>query len=219
MRHIAKFALIALVLTCLPVLRLRADAFVPYPTPGLENPVTYTFTAASTGDIIAYFVNGAGAGFTNRLGLLVNGTDTGIYGLQNHSTPFGTALNFGPANLGDTLTFVMRNDVPGIGDVFSNPALNAPYDGTPTGHNHVYSTTYLADGSTAIAAGVYTYVGFEDLPADGSFNGPDYNYIDEAFVFSNVASSAPLPSTALCGSVLLAALWFTRRALRQIAAA
>ena len=28
---------------------------IPYPTPGVENPVLYTFTAAADGDITAYF--------------------------------------------------------------------------------------------------------------------------------------------------------------------
>src|SRR5262249_16699316 len=103
----------------------RADA-IPYPTPGVVNPATYTFTAVTTGDIVAYFA-GSTAAFTNTLGLQVNGVSTGIFGLNNHTSAVGESLNLGHANAGDVLTFVMR--VGGVVDVFSNPALNATYDG------------------------------------------------------------------------------------------
>ena len=34
---------------------------IPYPTPGVPNPVTYTFTAATDGDIVAYFAGSTAA--------------------------------------------------------------------------------------------------------------------------------------------------------------
>jgi hypothetical protein len=157
-------------------------ATIPYPNPGTENPVTYTFTAASSGDIIAYF-DGSGASYTETLGLDVNGVPTGITGLNNHSTAIGVALDLGHANAGDTLTFFI--DVATTGSVwYSNPSMNAD------GANHVYSTSF--PGTSTIPAG--TYVGFEDLAKSVS----DFNYADEQFVFSNTMTSigsAPEPST------------------------
>src|SRR6266566_6552979 len=84
----------------------RAD-IIPYGSVGTPNPVTYSFTAAAAGDIVAYFA-GSTAGFVNDLGLLVNGVDTGIYGLDNHASAIGQSLNFGAVNAGDVLTFVLR---------------------------------------------------------------------------------------------------------------
>ena len=84
----------------------RADA-IPYPTAGVLNPVVYTFTAMATGDIIAYFA-GSTASFENTLGLNVNGVSTGVFGLDNKSTPLGGSLDLGHANAGDVLTFVLR---------------------------------------------------------------------------------------------------------------
>ena len=52
----------------------RADQ-IPYPLSGTPNPVTYTFTAAATGDVIAYFA-GSGAAYDEELGMLDNGVLT-----------------------------------------------------------------------------------------------------------------------------------------------
>jgi len=46
----------------------RADA-IPYPNSGTPNTASYAFTAAATGEIIAYFAGG-GAAFDLQLGLL-----------------------------------------------------------------------------------------------------------------------------------------------------
>jgi hypothetical protein len=62
----------------------NADA-IPYPSPGIQNPVTYTFTAASTGNITAYFY-GSTAAYTNDLGMLLNSASSGVEGL-NKFTP------------------------------------------------------------------------------------------------------------------------------------
>jgi hypothetical protein len=51
-----------------------ADA-IPYPNVGTPNPAIYTFTATSTGDIVAYFAAGSTAAYDNQLGLLVNGVE------------------------------------------------------------------------------------------------------------------------------------------------
>src|SRR5579885_2169840 len=119
----------------------RADA-IPYPTPGVVNPVTYTFTAASSGDIVAYFA-GSTAAYDNELGLLVNGVSTGIIGLDNHSSSIGQSLDLGSVHAGDVLTFVLINNTLGM-QAYSDPSMNVGYDSSSyTGsHNHVYSTAY-----------------------------------------------------------------------------
>ncbi len=157
----------------------QAQAALPlYPTPGAVNPVDYTFTAAATGDVVAYFA-GHSAGYTNLLGLLVNGVDTGIEGLNNQTTPLGTSLNFGPVTAGDVLTFRIR--VTNTGDLFySDRSLNAD------GITHIYSSAY-GGGDFGLPAG--TYVGFEDI-----LRGGDLDYDDLRFVFTNVRSGVPEPA-------------------------
>ncbi len=176
---------------------VAANAMLPtYPTPGVENPVLYTFTATANGDLTAYFA-GSGASYNETLGLLVNGVDTGITGLQNHTTPLGTALDFGSVTAGDVLTFFIN--VQTTGDTFySNPALNSD------GVNHVYSTFY-AGGDYGIPAG--RYVAFEDLNGGG-----DLNYGDEQFVFANTSATVPEPTS---WALMLGGLGLVGGALRR----
>lgn len=157
-----------------------ADA-IPYPNSGTQNPTLYSFTAAQTGDITAYFL-GTGASYTEQLGLIVNGVDTGILGLGNHSTAIGASQDFGSVNAGDTLVFYIHvNDI--STDWYSVKSMNSD------GANHVYSTAYTG-GVTGVPVG--TYVAFEDLPATNS----DFNYFDETFVFTNVATTPAVPEPA-----------------------
>lgn len=194
-----------------------ASAALPsYPTPGIQNPFTYTFTAAATGDVLAYYaIPNVTASYTEDLGLLVNGTDTGLHGLQNQSTAAGTAFDFGSVNAGDALTFYIRitNPILPASDAFfySNTALNADHV------NHVYAAPY-AGGDTfsggTIPAG--TYVAFEDLAGGG-----DLNYHDEAFVFTNVAEHGGVPEPLTWSLMIMgfgAAGAMLRRA-RQLATA
>ncbi|WP_199556259.1 PEPxxWA-CTERM sorting domain-containing protein [Sandaracinobacteroides hominis] len=161
-----------------------AQAVTPtYPTPGTANVLDYSFTAAATGDIVAYFV-GHTAGYTNLLGMSVNGVDTGIWGLNNQTTAPGTSLNFGPVNAGDTLVF--KINVTNTGEYFySQRSLNGD------GITHIFSAAY-AGGDFGIPAG--TYVGFEDLNGGG-----DLDYDDLRFVFTNVKGveigGVPEPTT------------------------
>ncbi len=175
MKMLAKLAGAA----ALVVAATSAQAVIPvYPTPGTANPALYTFTASMTGDITAYFA-GSTAGYNETLGLLVNGVSTGITGLQNHTTPLGTALDFGSVTAGDSLIFFIN--VQTTGDTFySRKSLNGD------GFNHVWSTAY-AGGDAGIPAG--TLVAFEDLRGGG-----DRNYNDEKFVFTNTSSSTPEPA-------------------------
>src|SRR5436309_2635111 len=111
MRYLGRLALVAVVFALLGVSSVRAD-LIPYPTSGIENPVTYTFTATSTGDVIAYFA-GSGAAYHNDLGMLVNGVlSPNGFGLENHSSAIGDAFDLGSVTIGDTLTFVLHNITP-----------------------------------------------------------------------------------------------------------
>ena len=156
-----------------------ADA-IPYPNPGTENPATYTFTS-NGGDVMAYFF-GTGASYDETLGLLVNGVASPISGLDNHTTAVGTPLDFGTIAAGATLTFLINVNTTGA-TWYSDMSMNSD------GANHVYSTTYTG-GTAGVPAG--TYVGFEDEPATGT----DFNYFDETFVFTNVATTPAVPEPA-----------------------
>ena len=196
MKLLLKTALLAGALTLSSGPALAAD-LIPYPDSGSYNTTTYTFTAASSGDIIAYIVGGFSAGYANEVGLLVNGVQTGAgFGLNNHTSASGDSFNLGFANIGDTLTFILHNLDLGQ-DAYSDASLNAAYDllGDTSGHNHVYSTNYTGTSPLFAGVPVGTYVAFEDL----QFPGADFNYDDESFVFSNVSSvvsgAVPEPAT------------------------
>ena len=148
-----------------------------YANVGTQNAQEYTFTAAATGDLMAYFV-GSTATYTNEITLLVNGVATGIQGLNNKTTKNDTALDFGIVQAGDSLVFKLVNIVPGtgVGPWYSQKSLNSD------GVNHIYSSAWA--GNSALPAG--TYVAFEDLPKGG-----DFNYNDISFVFTNVATNVP----------------------------
>jgi len=154
---------------------------IQYSTPGTQNAITYTFKAASASSLTAYFA-GSTAGYTSKITMLVNGGATGIFGLNNHTSAYGDSLDFGNVNAGDTLVFKLINLSPGdIDPWYSQQSMNSD------GINHIYSSAYTGD--TIIPAGIF--VGFEDLP-----NGGDFNYQDEGFVFTNVATTSSVPEPA-----------------------
>ncbi len=164
---------------------------IPYPTLGVENPETYTFTATSSSDIVAYYLGKGSALSTATLGMLVNGVSTGITGLNTGSAAIGASVDLGSVHAGDTVTFMFNVLTPFVQTWSSNVALNSD------GANHLYATTYSSIGS--IPAG--TYLGFEDLPGIPTNyvnSATDYNYQDGQYVVSGVAmavSSVPLPAT------------------------
>jgi hypothetical protein len=181
-----------------------------------QNPVTYSFTATVTGHVMAYYT-GSTASDAEWIGLLTGPdlahlTDSGVFGLENHSTvspftatPLGTALDFGLVQAGTTLVFYIQDLNPGrsANRFYSDAAMNLDGAGGAA-VQHIYSTAFNvgADGlvstggaspqTFAVPTGAYTYVGFEDLPATDPFH--DFNYHDETFIFTDVSTNAPTTS-------------------------
>lgn len=185
-RRLVEFHEAAMVLLCSFLPAVHANT-IPYPRAGNYNSATYTFRAATTGDVIVYFA-GSDASFDNELGLLDNGALTsGGFGLDDHASSIGQAFDLGTVNAGDELTFVLLNHSFGDEKAYSDPSLNVPYDllDDTIGHNHIYATPYDASSgllSSNVPSGLY--VAFEDLRIPDS----DYSYNDEDFVFTNVMS-------------------------------
>lgn len=177
---------------------MASAAPATYTDIGTQNVVTYNFTAAHTGDLVAYFA-GADALYTNTISLLVNGVDTKLSGLDNHTAGYGNSLNFGSVKAGDSLVFRL-NVLTTASAWFSDAAQNID------GANHVFSSNYAGD--SVIPTG--TYVGFEDWSAN---KGSDLDYNDLKFVFTNVAVQAvPEPETY---GMLLAGLGLVGFAARR----
>jgi len=131
---------------------------------------------------LRHYFAGSDAGYTNVITLLVNGIETGIVGLNNHTSTYGQMLNFGAVHASDRLVFKLINITPGtIGPFYSDNSMNEG------GYNHIFSAQY--EGDALIPKGIF--VGFEDLPQGGDF---DYN--DERFVFVNVADVTDVPEPA-----------------------
>ncbi len=174
-KMIAAFAVAALGSLALPT--TAAADYIPYAGVGDENDATYSFTAAATGDIVAYFY-GQSAGYGSIIELWADGVFKGS-GLQNHDTAPGTALVLGSVTAGQTLEFRLGVSFDPAGPpplaytLSSNPLNN------PGGSQHIYSSAYTAD--FAIPDG--TYIGFEDIQP---ITGSDYDYNDHQFVFTNV---------------------------------
>ena len=174
----------------------QAISLPQYANPGVENPGTFSYTAASDGNIVAFYANPVGAVFTDTLGMLVNGVDTGIFGLDNHSSTLGQSLDFGQVAAGDVFTFYIKVEphnaaLPAEMTFYSDPSRNLD------GDNHVFSAPFaggIVEGHSLPAG---TFVAFEDLPRQGLFPPyhSDYNYTDMSFVFTNVAASAPEPAS------------------------
>ncbi|WP_417069252.1 PEP-CTERM sorting domain-containing protein [Niveibacterium terrae] len=186
---------------CLATGIARADV-IPYSNAGHYNTTTYSFTAATDGEIIAYIVGGFSAAYVNEIGLLINGSLSAAgFGLNNHTSTLGDSFSLGSVHAGDSLVFVLHDLSLGQ-DAYSDPTRNASYDAAGvTGHNHIYSTAYTATSPLLDGVPAGTYVAFEDLP----FPGADYNYDDESFVFSNVETHPDLPepgSLVLVGAAL-----------------
>jgi hypothetical protein len=225
MRKTTKAAVLVAVGLCAAgslVSNTHANTLIPYPNRGVENPATYTFTAVADGSVTAYFA-GSGAHFSEVLGMTVNGIPTGITGLNDQLSHIGDSLvlNIFPVHAGDKIVFFDQISPQNSGEIwYSDRALNAD------GGQHAYVTPYDSNSHLlvgAIPSGVY--VGFEDLSKDLSkgFGAPNFDYLDETFVVTNVATNVtPLPAalplfaTGLGGLILLG--WRRKRKAASIAA-
>jgi hypothetical protein len=216
----------ALALTAGSTKVARADS-IPYPDSGLPNLASYSFTAASSGNITAYFAGGT-AGFDTEIGMLVNGVSTGIIGLDVQSATVGQSLNLGAVNAGDSIVFELINN--SIGQTaYSDPSLNLGYDpaGENQGHQHIFSTAYtrssdIIDPKTGAPplllsdnVPVGTFIGWEDLPFTGGIGSEplnvqtwehtrgwdptnaDYDYDDLSIVVTDVSTNVPDSGSSL----------------------
>jgi len=159
----------------------RAD-LIKYPAFRTINPITYSFTATNTGDLTAYFA-GSSAGYSESVGVLVNGVSTGVFGLNNHTSAIGESLNFGPVVAGDSVVIVDK--ISGGNTWYSNAAMNGD------SMNHIFSTSFSGTLGTQIISGG-TFVSFEDETRGQS----DLDYNDTSLVFSGLADppgGAPEP--------------------------
>ncbi len=173
------FAAVAIALTA-NVSAVHAST-IPYQNAGTVNTQTYTFIAASTQDVMGFFF-GFSAADTEAIEMLVNGVATPAgFGFVNQTSTVGQSFDFGPVNAGDVISFVLHNTSTGI-DLSSVPGSNAD------GVQHIYATDFAGNGT--IPAG--TYVAFEDLLAS---QGSDFDYNDDSFVFTNLATvTTPVPA-------------------------
>jgi hypothetical protein len=169
-------------------------ATIPYPDIGTPAPAN-TFVADADGEITAYFF-ATSAGHTSRIGLWVNGSLLGGYGLENHSSSYGDSYTFGNVSAGDSLVFELQV-------LNTNGSWYTFASSNSDGLNHAYSTSW--GGDATVPAG--TYIGFEDLAQLG-----DIDYNDHQFVFTNVRNTTvPEPLSLALFGLGVAALGFARK--------
>ncbi len=186
----------------LPISSSAVQGTIPYPNSPDPNTTTYTFEAATSGDIIAYFFGNNGAAFTDTIGMM-DGATTYSAGLNNQTSTVGQSFDLGSVKAGDVLTFYLNVVTHGINGlpnytVYSNPALNPSVPGSNVSDlNEVYATPF--SGSSSLPAG--EYLGFED--------GTGNNFVAEQVVLTATPLPAALPLFA--GGLGLVGLFAKRR--------
>jgi hypothetical protein len=182
----------------------RGD-IIPYPSPGTIAP-TISLTAATTGDIVGYFY-GASAGDTDEVQVCdttVGPADCSPLEFNNQLTPVGEMVDFLSVNAGDTLVITLDN-------LTTHTLLSSNPADSHDGVNHAYVTPYTGVGAPPIDSTIPpgTFIGMEDLEAS---QGSDFDYNDDQFVFTNVATSVtPEPSMLILCIGLVGLLPVARR--------
>jgi hypothetical protein len=205
----------------LPALALAAAAFAApamaaepiYAPVGTPNAATYSFVAAGTGPLTAYYLNGTSRSFTSRLVVLVNGVQLGSPAFTTSTAVAGDFVNFGNVNEGDEIEFKLQILSPA--SVAGQEIWSTIGESTPSTEDDglqqifseswgggAYSYSPQANGlgpvfNGNLAAGDYTFVAFEDILG---FETPrplanDFDYNDHRFAFTNVKNIVPEPAT------------------------
>lgn len=161
-------------------------------------PATPSFTAASSGTLELYYTGLAG-GYTNLVGVQINGVDQPLTGLNNRTSTYGQLLQLGNVNAGDVLVFFVDVTDTSL-RYYTNPSLN------PDQANHAWAQAYAGD--PAVPAGIN--IAFEDLAIPGS----DLNYADHSFTF-RIAGAVPEPASAVMLLLGVAGLAGLRRSKQR----
>jgi hypothetical protein len=177
-------SLFAAIIACFLITKADAST-IPYADVGQVNQQSYSLAATETGSINVWFAGKGTATHENLLTAFVNGTWTGIVGLDNQTSALGQYLNLGYVTAGDIIVFKLI-DLSSGANWFTDSIQNED------GVNHAYMTTFAGGlvGSSPVPVGIY--LAFEDVIASAS----DLNYQDLQFYMSTGPIGAvPEPST------------------------
>src|SRR3981081_1706787 len=95
-------SLFAAIIACFLITKAGASS-IPYADVGQVNQQSYSLAATDTGSINVWFAGKGTATHENLLTAFVNGTWTGIVGLDNQTSALGQHLNLGHVSAGDTI--------------------------------------------------------------------------------------------------------------------
>ncbi|WP_235976593.1 PEPxxWA-CTERM sorting domain-containing protein [Sandaracinobacteroides hominis] len=188
-----KFALPALALAAAAGFTAPANAVVPVYSPiKTPNTASYSFTAASDGEVGFYWLGGITVSYGAQFSYSVNGSAfTPV--MYNFTTAPGAYFDLGDFTAGDEFVFKLTLTKPAVvagNEIFSDPALNGG------GLQEVYSASY-GGGDFGVPLGDYTYLAFEDIMGyhDGNRKS-DFDYNDDQYAFVNLSSGVvPEPAT------------------------